>query len=376
MIIPFSLSEFSKSFMKNDILSIDIGFTNIKVVHVRKKTGSLLKIINYGIGSTPFGCIKNGIISDLEGIANNLKKVIEEQGINERNVKIVISAGSNIISKVIYVSKVDDKKVEEKIKEEIRKQIPVDIQSQKLFYRITGETLSNKLHYFKVLITVVPNSTIDTYVKLLKLLNFKPVSIEIPFSSIARFFSKGVSVAEREEWNHLKTPFDMDKGTIAVIDLGSETTNLSIMNNGALEFNRIVLAGGRNLDELISKKLGVTREVAERYKKMHGISFEMHMGDEIEKIVDECMRDYLGEILRNIKRSLDFYVNRCSGHKVERIVFIGGGSGIRGLRQFSYEIMETQVYTIEMLEFKNIEFESNLDKEKIRYLVNALGIAM
>lgn len=363
----FFFSGFSKKFQKNDILSIDIGFTNIKVVHSRKMTGNVLKIINFGISATPQGCIKNGIISNFEGIAENLKSMIEENGIGEKNVKIVISAGSNIVSKVFYVDKTNESQLEESIREETTRQLPVNITDQKMFYRITGEDRDK----YKILVTVVPNSQIDNYIKLLNSLNFKPVSLEVPFSSVARFFSKEFRIINRGgEF------YDYGDESIGVADLGSETTNLSIINNGALEFNRIILSGGRSLDEVIGKRLGVDRKTAEVYKKMHGIVNERRRGDDIERIVDECIREYVGEIFRNIKRSMDFYVNRCGGQNVQTIFFIGGGSGLRGLKPFAQSILLKPVYTIDMLDFFNIKFDSKLDNDKIRFLVNSVGIAL
>jgi type IV pilus assembly protein PilM len=369
---PFFFNGFSKKFLKNDILSIEIGFTNIKVVHSRKTVGDSLKIINFGINATPQGCIKNGIISNFEGIAENLREMIEYNNINEKNVKIVISAGSNIVSKVIYINKHDKGKVEELIREETTRQLPVNIIDQKMFYRVTGESANQ----YKVLVTVVPNAMIDNYIKLLSLLNFKPLSLEIPFSSVARFFSRGFKILEKSNSGSGRTIYNYGNGTIGVADLGSETTNLSIINNGALEFNRIILSGGRSLDEVIGKKLGVDRKTAEVYKKMHGIVNDRHRGDDIERIVDECIREYVGEILRNIKRSIDFYINRCGGQNLETVFFIGGGSGLKGLRRFAQNILQLPVYTIDMLDFSNIKFEKSLDKEKIRFLVNAVGIAL
>lgn len=373
---PFSLNNLSMGFLKNDILSIDIGFTNIKVVHVRKRAGDLIRIVNFGIGNTPKGCMKNGIINNLDGIAINLRKMIEDNHINEKNVKLVISAGSDIISKVIFVEKVNDRIIERKISEEISKQIPVDISSQKLFFRITGEIEKENILFYKVLVTVVPNSMIENYIRLLKLLKFKPVSIEIPFSSVARFFSKGVSLSTKDNINSNNTPIDVSKGATAIIDLGSETTNLSVLNKGALEFNRIILVGGRVLDENISNTLKISGEMAERYKKMHGITVQRNNADDIERIVNICIRDYLGEVLNHVKKSIEFYVNRYGGQPLERIFFIGGGSALKGLKGFAQEILGKPVYTVESMAFGNVEFEGNLDKDKIRFLINALGLAM
>lgn len=371
MELPSFLKEFTKSFRKNDILSVDIGFTNIKVVHARKRKNSL-RILNYGIERTPAGCIRNGIISNLEGIADNLKNVVAKQGMNEKNVKIVISAGSNIISKVIYIEKSNGRLLEERIREEISGQMPVDIYSQRLFYRTIDEDQNRN----KVLVTIVPNTVIDNYMKLMRMLEFNPVAIEIPFSSVARFFSKNIIVKDGKGSLPGKRIIKADEGATAVVDLGSETTNLSVLNNGALEFNRIVLAGGRNLDDIIAKRLDVKKERARIYKEMYGISEKPQVSEEIQRIIDECLREYLGEILKNIKRSLTFYVERCGGQKVGRMFFIGGGSGLKGLRGFTEELMGIPVYTIDMMEFDDVVFEGFLNKDKIRFLVNALGIAM
>gem|GEM_PF-155597 len=380
MTLPFFLGDLSNTFLKNDILSIDIGFTNTKIVHVRKRNGKTLKVMNFAMEETPYGCIKNGIISDMGGIAENLKRTVEENRMSERNVKIVVSAGSNIISKVIFAKKVEQKILEAEIRHEIKKQMPFDICDQKLFYRITGEIENNKSVYYRVLLTVVPNETINNYVRLLRLLNFRPLSIEIPFSSVARFFSKGVKVADKDKWNFSKMFVELEQGSTVVVDLGSETTNLSILNNGTLEFNRIILAGGRNLDEIIGRKLKIKREAAEEYKKIYGISEVISENEspvnKIEKVTNECIRYYIREIFENIKRSIKFYVNNCGGQSVDRIVLIGGGAGLKGLTKFVEEITGLPVYTVDMMDFSNIEFASNLDKSKIRFLINTLGLAL
>lgn len=373
--LPFPLSGFANTFLKNDILSIDIGFTNIKIVHARKKTGGKLKVVNFAMGRTPIGCIKNGVISNMEGIAENLKKVVTESRMNEKNVKIVISAGSNIISKLIYIPKSDPRRVELGIREEVSRQIPVNIQEQKLFYRITGEMENGGSVYQKVLVTLVPSSTIENYIKLTKLINFKPLSIEIPFSSVARFFSKGVEIINRDRWYYHQMFTGVDSGVTAVADLGSETTNLSILNEGALEFNRVILAGGRNLDEIIAGKLLVQKVVAENYKKMYGI-VENPTGDEIEQVVDECSRYYMGEIFKNIRRSIEFYSDKCGGKRVERLVLIGGGSGLAGVAGFAGNIVELPVYTVDTMNFNHLEYENVVEKDMIKYLITALGIAM
>lgn len=376
MRLDLKVERMSKVFFNNEILGIDIGTMNIKVVHVRKKSKNQLKVINYGIGKTPEGCIKNGVISDFAILADNIRGLIEEQKISEKKVKILISASSEIISKVIFVSCVEGKKSEEIIKVEVGRQIPVDINEQKLFYRITGDMENSKGQMLRVLVTLVPNRIIENYVKLLKQLGLTPVSIEIPYSSMARFFSKGVRILDRNNIYRSERLIDIDKGATLIADIGFETTNLSILNGGSLEFSRVILMGGRALDEFIAARLGVKCDDAERYKKMHGISGERHRGDEIAEIVEECSREYIDEVLVNIKRSMDFYIERCGGETVQRVLFIGGLSGMKGLKQYAQDFLGIDSYTVDLMSFANVEYDKSLDMEKTRFLINALGIAI
>ncbi len=375
VILPSFLSSLGQGFLKNDILCIDIGFTNIKVVHSRKKKNGSLKILNFGIGNTPDGCIKNGVISDLRGIAENIKKVIDNQKINQKNVKIVISAGSNIVSKIVYIQNSEEKSLEERIRSELSDQSVLDISTQKIFYRIVGETVKLGHECSKVLVTIVPKKIYENYVKLLELLRFKPVAIDIPFSSMARFFSKSIMVPKQDIFSKSLKSGD-SKYSTAVVDLGSETTNLSIINKGALDFNRIFLIGGRRLDYNIGSRLEVDQQMAERYKMMYGVTEESYFGDEVGRIVTECCKAYIEEIVDNLKRCIEFYVNRCEGNMVERIFFVGGGSGMKGLKSFAESKIGVPVYTFDNIDFQGIEFEPHLDKEKIRFLVNAVGLAM
>ena len=375
MTMPVPLNFIEKAFFKDDILSIDIGYSNIKLVHTRKKQGGLLKIVRYAIERTPQGCIRNGVIYNLQGIANDLKMIMQERHINQKNVKIVISAGSSIISRIIFIPKTKNGKLESNIKEEMARQFSADIKPHKLFFRVTGEVLSNCVEYFRVLVTVVPDMIIDNYIRLLNLLDFKPLILEIPFCSTARFFSRGVKLIDIKD-KKASEYIDFDRKPTAVIDLGSETTNVSVINNGALEFNKIVLAGGQYIDGLIAGKLEEKRDKAESLKKKHGIKDSDGSCSNIERVVSGCAKDYLGELFVSTKKSLEYYADKCRGVPVNRIFLFGGGAGLNGLRKYAEEIMGLPVYTVDMMRFDNLQFDEGFESEKIRYLVNSLGIAL
>ncbi|NLN66187.1 MAG: pilus assembly protein PilM, partial [Clostridiaceae bacterium] len=69
-------------FFSNGYISIDIGFRYLKIVQVKKSKNDSLVVLNYGIGDTPKGCIKNGAIGDKDKVVNEISRVIREHNIN------------------------------------------------------------------------------------------------------------------------------------------------------------------------------------------------------------------------------------------------------------------------------------------------------
>ena len=141
-------------FFSNSTITIDIGFRYIKIVQVKKSRNSVLSVMNYGIGDTPKGCIKNGAIKDKDAVVSEISRVLREHNINSKEAKIVMS-GTNIISRVIMIDKVPASEVDKKVWEEIRATIPVDMNANRVDYKLLGDTIVDGQEKIKVFVTVV-----------------------------------------------------------------------------------------------------------------------------------------------------------------------------------------------------------------------------
>jgi type IV pilus assembly protein PilM len=179
----------------NSFITIDIGFRYMKIVQVKKNKHNLLSVVNYGIGDTPKGCIKNGAIKDKDAVVAEISRVIKEHNINMKEAKIVMS-GTNIISRVIMIDKVPESEVDKKIWEEIRDTIPVDMNSNRIDYKLLGNTIVDGQEKIKVFVTVVSKKIIDNYISILKELRLKPIAVDIPSNSVSKFFKLNIDTGE------------------------------------------------------------------------------------------------------------------------------------------------------------------------------------
>lgn len=363
-------------FFSNDFLTIDIGFRYIKVIQARKRKNNEVYIVNFGIGDTPKGCIKNGAIKDQARIISEIKKIIANNHLNAKDAKIVVS-GTNIVTRIILIDDVSPDEIDRKIWSEITTYLPIDLDDHNVDYKIIGRINEDNKEKIKIFVTAVPKRIINSYLEIIRILNLKPISVDIPANSISKFFQR--EIHHRETLNMMKKKkfLKIESNTLAVIDLGSEMTSVNILNNKMPEFNRVILLGSSNIDATILKNLNMDNnqiDQAERYKRMYGLVKYQDFNNALEWECSEATKIVINEIIKNIKMCFDFYIQRCAGEPISKIYLIGGGSLLKGLRDHIEDIFDIQVYVVSQLEIKGIELANGLNDEKFNFLVTSIGI--
>ncbi len=358
------------------LLSIDIGFRNIKLAEVEVYNERELFLKNFGITPTPKDCIKNGEISDVEEIKSRIFKVLTENDIKTRNTKIVMS-GTSIITRIFMVELNPGKSKEVCIQEHISEFMPVDSEKYQMDYKVLQEKTEEGRTTVKVFVSAVRKSIIDSYVQVLKGLNLIPVSIDIPSNSIAKFFNREINVdREKNRPSPGVSRKPRDKEVVAVIDFGSETTIINILKNKILEFNKVILLGSSNIDDAVADKLKIDLIRAENNKKVFGVvEPDIHSTDEQTSVYGE-VKTVVDKIIKQIEVCFQFYETKCFGEKVDKIFIIGGGSLLKGLGNYLEAYLDIPVYSISLLSIDGLKIADQLDSEKLSFLINSVGITL
>jgi type IV pilus assembly protein PilM len=365
------------SLFAEDILTIDVGFRYIKVAQIRKKRTDDLIIVNYGIGDTPKGVIKNGAIQDKERVTAEIMKVIKEHKLNAKDAKIVVS-GTNIITRVMMVDRVPESEQIAKIQEVIGLQMPINLNEHVVDYKILGIVNEGEKDMVKVFVTAVSKKIVNSYMDILKNLNLRPIAVDIPANSVSKFFQRNITTNEAENWYRKQRSTAIRTDTFAVLDMGSETTIVNILKNKVPEFNRVILKGSSNIDQAIFKELDLLpnqMELAERYKKMFGIVRNRDLNNDLEWQCSSAAKTVINDIVKNVKACFDFYINKCRGEQIRNIYLIGGGSQMKGVREYFEDNLSIPTYPINVIDVEGLEFMPGLDIDKTVYLINVIGIA-
>ena len=363
-------------FLRNNYLSIDVGFRNIKVVEVAVNRNNEVYIKNFGIAPTPINCIKNGVIKNIDAISSEISRIIRENKMKVKKSKIVMS-GTSIISRVFMIEKVEGKDIDEIVTDAIKSNMPINPEEHKIDYKILQELNENGVEKVKIFVTAVRKSIINSYIDVLFELGLKPISVDIPANSTAKFFNRDIKVSIDNVRFISQNKNQLNKDAFAVIDFGSETTIINILRNKILEFNKVILTGSTNLDDAISKTARKSIIEAERLKKMYGITVPPpHTTNEDHLKVYRTLKEVVDKLLIQSYMCLTFYEARCYGVKVGKIFVIGGGSLLKGLSDYMEQVLQIPVYPVGLLDIDGIDINKNLNSEKLNFLVNAVGITL
>jgi type IV pilus assembly protein PilM len=371
-----NLFKRSKVAVTERMICIDIGYRNIKVIEVLvdKKT-SCIHIENYGITTTPQGCIKNGAIKDVDKALEVISKVIIQQRMTAKAAKIIMS-GTNIITRIYMMDGVEGEEGDVTVEKNVQSYLPVDVEEYRVESKILQTIDERGKNKYKVFLIAVPKIILKSYVEVLNRIGLKPLAIDIPANSTAKFFRMDVEISDIEDAYEKKNLNKITSNTFAVIDFGSETTIVNFLKDKLLDFNKVILCGSSNIDEHIAKDMEIHLDEAERLKKTYGLKVPNNSSPEEHYTVYETVCTYEEKLMKQIVSCFQFYQERCYGEPISKIFIIGGGSQLYGLRQYMFNKFRIPVYPVGLLNLKGLKLNDNLDREKLNYLINAVGISL
>ncbi|NMB33015.1 MAG: pilus assembly protein PilM [Clostridium sp.] len=360
---------------RTSMVCIDVGYRNIKVVEVSVRKNNSIFIENYGIVPTPTDCIKNGAIYDVDKVLKVVKTVVREQRMRAKNAKIIMS-GTNIITRIYMIDKVPNESDNFTVKNSIPKFLPIDVDNYRVDYKILQTIKENQKEKYKVFITAVPKNILQSYVDVLQGLDLKPLAVDIPANSTAKFFNRDIQTRDMDDYYSKRKFKKVEGDTFAVLDFGSETTIVNFLKDKILEFNKVILSGSSNMDEHISRELSLPLEEAERLKKLYGMTMPNSLSKRDHVVTYGKVSGFIERLTRQIVKCFEFYLERCYGSPISKIFIIGGGSQLNGLNQYLFSTFNVPVYPVGLLNMKGVDLKKSLDRDKLNYLINSVGISL
>jgi len=154
----------------------------------------------------------------------------------------------------------------------------------------------------KILVTAVNRELVDSYFALLKSVHLKPYAMDVHFNSINKFFKL---------YNDHVAKMD---NTIAVIDIGYNSTDISIVSGGVFKMSRTLMLGSNVMEHMLREEFNVDFENGKirRLIIKNGEEFAHRINDVLTPLVDE------------ISNVIRYHISRDSMNTVDNIYITGG----------------------------------------------------
>lgn len=345
--------------MRKIYTGIDIGSDSIKIVvselfnkkfHVLASTS----VKNKGM--------RKGLIVDKEKVASSLTKAISEiestigLKINEAVVnvasndrKLSITSGSTkIIGDVVtgedVVNCLSDSIID-KIPEgyELVTVVPIVFSVDDNDNIVDPKDKEGEYLSVKAVIVMVPKENLFSVLELCNLCEIE--AKDVIFSSIGDYYEARGKDTEAEVG--------------AIVNIGSETINVSIFNKGIIIKDDIINLGSKNIDKDISYVYGIDLKTSKELKEKFSVCSRKYA--DINDIIDikvtendivkinqyelsEVVESRISELLKLVKKSINSLTNR----KISYIIVTGGISELTGFGYVVENVLGINAFTLNM----------------------------
>lgn len=305
------------------VVGLDIGASSVKAVQLRKEKGRVI-LETYGeIATGPYRGLSVGQAATLpmDKMGELLRDLFKEANITTTLGSMAIPLSSSLLL-IMDIPRVSDNMLTKVIPIEARKYIPVPISEVALDWWVipkqeTGETATDDR--ISALVVAIHNSIISQYQELAKAINVTPAFFEI------------------ETFSALRSVFGGELAPTAILDIGAGSTKMVIVDYGIVRLSHTIPKGSQDISVAISRSLGLDFQKAEEIKRKVGL-VEQFDGRNISATVSSLVEYIFTEASKVIN---DYQLRHHRA--VHKIMFIGGGSLLRGLIEQAQKNFEVGV---------------------------------
>ena len=357
--------------MKHVYTSVDIGSDSIKVVVCELFQNKLNLLASSSFKSQG---IKKGLITNIELASQSLKEALSsvEKMIGIKIKRVIASVPSyfaeySLVKSEIDINNEDGIVTNEHISELIQRAsikkedreivtvIPVD-------FRINDQTAlkdpigkhAKKLSMRSIVATAHKKS-VYSVIGLLDLIGVEVVDVSLNnIGDLCAFKNK-----------------DIDKKVGVIVNIGCETTSVSLYNKGIILKSSVISMGGKNIDNDISYMYKTDAKTAKDLKHKFALAHKRNanVGDtyEISTSVDDKLKinqfeiseiasSRLEEILNLVKKEM----NILTSQKIDYIIITGGTSNMPDIEYVATDVLgkNVSIGTIKLLGIRNNKYSS------------------
>ncbi len=333
-------------------MGLDIGSGLIKMVAISHGSGEPV-LTKVAFASVVDDAIVEGEVVDTGIVSDTIKGLLSTAGIKTKHVATAVG-GRDVIVKKVTMDRMKEAEAREMIRWEAEQHVPFDMDSVELDFQILdpeGDGLQ-----MTVLLVAAKRELVETKMSLLADIGLDASIIDVDAFALHNAFA-------------LNYP-DAREGVVCLVNIGHETTNVNILDQGLPVLTRDIPVGTRRFREDMQRERGVSAEEAD----------QMLQGYERSEVLDPFLETRGEEIAVGIERAAAFLQSASrSTSGLSRLYTTGGGGRIPGLNAVLADRLRIPVQLanpVERLQVADGVFDTMNIDEVAPLLMLPVGLAL
>ena len=291
---------------KRTTIGLDIGSGLIKLVAISHGSGEPV-LTKVALTTVVDDAIVEGEVMDTGIVADAIRGLMQSAGIKTKQVVIAVG-GRDVIIKKIAMERVKEAEARQLIRWEAEQHVPFDMENVELDFQILDPEAEGL--QMNVLLVAAKRELVENKMALLTQAGLQPSIIDVDAFALHNAF----------QLNHP----DAMHGVVGLVNIGHETTNVNIMEDGVPVLTRDLPLGTRRFREDLQRERGLSAEEADR----------LLQGFERSEVLEPFLETRGEELAVGIERAAAFLqsASRSAGG-LGRLYTTGGGSRIPGLNR-------------------------------------------
>jgi len=341
--------RFPLSRARRTTVGLDIGSSLVKIVEIDhgRSTPTLVRL---GIVPLPPEAIVDGEIMDRLLVLDAVRECVAQSGIKSKSVVTAVSGRALIVKRVV-MDKMNQEDAQEAIHWEAEQHVPFDIDDVCLDFQILKDSVGN--NQMQVLLVAAKKDMINQHADLVRDAELTPVGID----------SDSFAVQNCYEANYDAQPGKV----VGLLNIGSEVTNLNIVQDGVPQFTRDLGIGRARFVEEVQRDLNLGHEEASKLLAS--------TGGADSKELRETVRRAAEDLSLGIERSFAFLKGSGDAEKLDGLMVSGGGASMPLLREFLSERHGVPVQVTDPL--RQLSYDAELfSKQPVQEVAPLLAVGV
>jgi type IV pilus assembly protein PilM len=340
------------------LLGMDISSSSVKMVELVDAGKGVPRVERYAIEPLAKDAVADGNITNLDAVVDAVQRAWKKMATRTKNVAMALPTAAVITKKIIVPAGLREEEMEVQVESEANQYIPFALEEVNLDFQVVGPAPSSP-EEVEVLIAASRKEKVEDRIAVAEAAGLKAIVMDVEsfaMQSAFELIQQQLADEGRDQ-------------NVALVDLGAQVTNITVIRNDQAVYTREQAFGGFQLTQDIMRQYGMSHEEAEAAKRSGGLP---------ENYESEVLRPFMENAALEIQRAMQFFFTSTQYSSVEYILLTGGSAVIPGLDEMVQS--RTEVSTLIANPFANMSVSPRIQLKRLvtdaPSLMVACGLAM